>query len=141
MFYINRKKTKLLIVVSIETTSTDYILYAIEQRQNKPLDFSLCYQRILTLEYLLFYFSEKREEKKKKDLHSNSRFSKPVILTLQWHHELWLFMIISFISFFFHIHQWNTNLRSTASFNRFVKRIPLSPHKRKGFVAYFNLYA
>lgn len=89
MFYINRKKTKLLIVVSIETTSTDYILYAIEQRQNKPLDFSLCYQRILTLEYLLFYFFEKREEKKKKkDLHSNSRFSKPVILTLQWHHEL-----------------------------------------------------
>lgn len=52
-------------MVSIETTSTDYILYAIEQRQNKPLDFSLCYQRILTLEYLLFYFSEKREEKKK----------------------------------------------------------------------------
>lgn len=123
MFYINRKKkTKLLIVVSIETTYTDCIQYATEQRRNKPLDVSLRYQHFLTLEYLLFHYA-KRKEKKKRHFHSNSRFSKPVILTLKWHHELRLFIIISFfVIIFLYRHQWNTNLSFSTSFNRFVKR-------------------
>lgn len=140
MFYINRKKTKLLIVVSIETTSTDYILYAIEQRQNKSLDFSL-YSTYSNFRIFTFLLLRKKRRKKKE----GSSFELSIFKTCHFNTTVasrTLTVYDHFIYFFFfHIHQWNTNLRSATSFNRFVKRIPLSPHKRKGFVAYFNLYA
>lgn len=128
-------------MVSNETTYTDYIQYAIEQ--SKPLDFSLRYQCSLTLEYLLFYFT-KKQKLSKRNLRLNSRFSKPVILILQWHHELWLFIIISgfvfVFCFCFHRHQWNTNLSSETSFNLFVKKNTTFTLQKKRFLSLISIY-